>query len=64
MEAEGGGADGSGGGSSSSSSSKDASGGVVVKDIKIHFIGFIRELVGSFPLDKRRTLIRKVELLV
>jgi len=31
----------------------------IFKEIKIHFLGFIRQLVGSFPLDKRRTLIRK-----
>ena len=38
-------------------SEKDSA--VIIKDIKIHFIGFIKELVSSFPLDKRRTLIRK-----
>ena len=32
---------------------------MIIKDIKNHFIGFIKELVSSFPLDKRRTLIRK-----
>ena len=31
----------------------------LLKDIKIHFLGFIRSLISSFPLDKRRTLIRK-----
>ena len=31
----------------------------ILKDIKIHFLGFIRHLIASFPLDKRRTLIRK-----
>ena len=36
---------------------KDSS--IIIKDIKIHFIGFIRELIGSFPLDKQRMLIRK-----
>merc|ERR1719422_571067 len=31
----------------------------ILKDIKIHFLGFIKHLIASFPLDKRRTLIRK-----
>ena len=31
----------------------------ILKEIKIHFLGFLRQLVASFPLDKRRTLIRK-----
>ena len=31
----------------------------IFKDIKIHFLGFIKHLIASFPLDKRRTLIRK-----
>ena len=31
----------------------------IVKEIRIHFLGFIRHLIASFQLDKRRTLIRK-----
>ena len=31
----------------------------IVKEIRIHFLGFIRNLIASFQLDKRRTLIRK-----
>ena len=38
-------------------SDKDSA--LIIKDIKAHFIGFIKGLVDSFPLDKRRTLIRK-----
>ena len=32
---------------------------LILKDIKIHFLGFIKYLIASFPLGKRRTLIRK-----
>ena len=38
-------------------SDKDST--IIIKDIKVHFIAFIKELVSSFPLDKRKTLIRK-----
>ena len=36
---------------------KDSTG--TIKDIKVHFIGFIVELTGSFVLEKRSTLIPK-----